>query len=126
METEKNIICTICPKSCRIKVVVSEKGDIISTTGHMCKRGLSYSNAEAIDPKRTLTTTVAVDYADYAVVSVKTDKPVPKKLIFACMDIIKNTKAATPVRSGDIIIRNILDTGADVVITRDIGEDILK
>lgn len=125
MENEKNIICTICPKSCRIKVTVSEKGDMISASGYLCKRGLYYSKEEAVAPKRTLTSTIAIEEADYPVVSVRTDKPVPKALLFECMDIIKKAKVRAPVKTGDTVIKNILNTGADVIITRDMGKNIL-
>lgn len=121
MDNEREIICTICPKSCRIKVSVSAKNGQVSVKGHMCKRGADYAREEALDPKRTITSTVIIQDAMYPVVSVRTDKPVPRTLIFDCMDLIKKVTVHAPVKTGDIVIKNILDTGADVIITKDMS-----
>ncbi len=112
----KSIICTVCPIGCNIEVELTEKKDnkeIISITGNTCKRGLIYAQNECINPKRTLTTTVFCDNGK--ILSVKTNTAVPKDLLFECMKEINKTVAKTPVKIGEVIIENILNTGADVV-----------
>ncbi len=109
----KSIICTVCPVGCNIEVEMNDNKEIISITGNTCKRGLVYATDECINPKRTLTTTVFLDNGK--ILSVKTSTAVPKDLLFECMKEINKTVAKAPVTIGDVIIENILNTGADVV-----------
>ena len=64
---------------------------------------------------RTVTSTARTSGG--GVVAVKTDRTIPKELMFDCMKEINKTVASLPVRVGDILIENILGTGANVVIT---------
>ena len=50
-------------------------------------------------------------------VPVKTDKAVPKMLIMKCMKIINKIEVEKPVKVGDTILENILETGANLVAT---------
>ena len=110
----KNVTCIVCPKGCKI-TVEHNNGDIIDISGHTCKRGYSYACDEAVDPKRTITTTMKNENG--ATVSVKTDKPIKKGLMFECMKVINSTVVEFPVRIGDILIKNILDTDVNIVAT---------
>ena len=53
-------------------------------------------------------------------VPVKTDKPIPKELVFQCMELLKDIKIQSPQKIGTIILNNILGTDANIVLTRDI------
>jgi len=59
-----------------------------------------------------------VDSTD--MVPVKTSKPIPKELIFKCMEEINKVIVNQSIKIGDVVIENILDTGADVVATRNV------
>jgi CxxC motif-containing protein len=52
--------------------------------------------------------------------SVKTSKPIPKEKIFKILKIIKNTSVNAPIEIGEIIIKNILNTGSDIIATKTI------
>ena len=52
--------------------------------------------------------------------SVKTSVPVPKELIREVMKQLANVEIEAPVKLGQIVIQNILGTGADVVATRSV------
>ena len=52
--------------------------------------------------------------------SVKTDGTVPKELIFDCMNVINRTTVEPNGLLGDVVIENILDTGVNVVLTRNV------
>ena len=110
----KNVTCIVCPKGCKI-TVEHNNGEIINVDGYTCKRGYSYACDEAVDPKRTITTTMKNENG--ATVSVKTDKPIKKGLMFECMEVIKSPVVEFPVRIGDILIKNILDTDVNIVAT---------
>ena len=51
----KEFICIVCPKGCRL--TVDDNGNV---SGNTCIRGEKYGKQEAIDPKRTLTSTVKI------------------------------------------------------------------
>ena len=112
---KKYITCIVCPRGCNIEI--DHKDDeVISITGYSCKRGLEYVNSELTDPRRTVTSTVRAENG--SVVAVKTNKAIPKKLIFECMDKINRVRPTLPIHVGDVIIKDILGTGADLVATQ--------
>lgn len=113
---QRKMTCIVCPLGCEMTVDVQD-GKIEHITGHSCKRGITYATDEVVDPRRTLTTTMRVLGGEFPVVSVKTDKPVPKGSLFACMKQINATVADAPVKIGDVLIENILGTGANIVAT---------
>ena len=110
--TERNLTCIICPMGCSI-TVKTEGNDIKEISGNTCKRGAAYAEAEITHPERTLTTTVRCE--DGQMLSVKTDRPVPKSALFDCMKLINAYTATLPVSVGDVLIRDVF--GSNVVAT---------
>ncbi len=110
---KKEFICIVCPRGCHI--TVHEDGSI---TGNMCKRGIEYVKTEMTAPKRIVTSTVRTVFSEMPRVSVKTDRPVPKELIMDVMKELSKVIITTPMSLGDVVIENILDTGANIVLTR--------
>ena len=113
----RELTCIVCPKGCQLTVELEGK-EIRSITGHTCKRGEEYANTECTAPRRTLTTTAPV--VGGGVVPVKTDGTVPKELLFECMALINKAYVPADAEVGYIVIKNILNTGADVVTTRNV------
>lgn len=111
------LICITCPRGCTLTVDV-EGTEIKSISGNFCSRGKKYAEDEIIAPKRSLTTSVKVNGGVHPVVPVKSNKPVPKEMIFDCIKVINSVSIDAPVKLGQVIIPNILDTGADIVITK--------
>lgn len=112
----RELTCIICPKGCQIRVELDESKRVLSVSGHTCKRGEDYANTECTAPKRTITSTVAVEGG--GVVPVKTDSTVPKELMMECMRVINSITAPKDTKLGDLLIKDILGTGANVVATR--------
>lgn len=56
-------------------------------------------------------------------VSVKTDKPIPKSLIPQLMELVKSLSVAAPVKIGQVLVPNILGTPANLVATKTVGRD---
>lgn len=108
---ERKMICIMCPMGCEL--TVSKNDDEISVTGNSCGRGLVFAREEITCPKRIVTTSVKTENG---VKSCKTTKPIPKDLMFDCVSEIEKLRLKD-AKFGDIIIKNVLDTGADVVIT---------
>ena len=113
----RDLTCIVCPKGCQLKVELEGK-NIISVSGYTCKRGLTYAETECTAPMRTLTTTAPVEGG--GVVPVKTDKPVPKELLFDCMKVVNSIQVSKDAKLGDIVIKNILGTDANIVTTRNV------
>ena len=113
----RDLTCIVCPKGCQLKVELEGK-KVISVEGYTCKRGLAYAEAECTAPMRTLTTTAPVEGG--GVVPVKTDRTVPKELLFECMAVVNKTRVPADARLGDVVVENILGTGANVVTTRNV------
>jgi len=110
---EKNLICIECPIGCEISVTI-ENDKVVSVKGNTCPRGKAYAEAEVICPKRVITTTVRTKSGK--IVAVKTNKPVPKDLIFDIMKKINQTTCEDNVNLGDVIVENIFDD-AHLIVT---------
>ena len=101
------LICIKCPRGCEITI----NGD--SITGNACPRGLEYAKEELTCPMRTVT---YLCKSGDLVIPVKTDKDVPKSKIFDVVNEISKLNIGD-AKIGDILIENVLGTGANVVVT---------
>ncbi|MDY4937370.1 MAG: DUF1667 domain-containing protein [Candidatus Onthovivens sp.] len=111
---KKEYICIVCPKGCHIVV----DGENIS--GYTCLRGLNYVKQESIDPRRTLTTTVKVNDENIRVCPVKSSDTLPKDKLFASMEEINKISVNLPIKLHQVVIKNILNTGVDIITTKEI------
>ncbi len=109
----KNLICIVCPNSCHLTVDETT----LKVTGNQCLRGVQFATAELTHPMRTLTTTVRTNLHGILVVAVKTTSELPKGLIFKAMEVINRQTVHEYLPSGSIVIKNILETGVDVITT---------
>ena len=112
----RELTCIVCPKGCQLKVELDDNKKVVSVEGYTCKRGLEYAKTEFTSPMRTLTTTAPIEGG--GVVPVKTDKPIPKDLLFECMKEINLSRVPPNAQVGYIVIENVFNTGANVVTTR--------
>lgn len=103
---------------CRLLTQI-ENGEVQSVSGNNCVRGAFYAKQEAVTPERILTCLMRASNRDTPI-SVKTTKAVPKHLMYQCTEIIYATHPEAPVKSGQVLISDILGTGADVIATRDL------
>ncbi|NLJ90465.1 MAG: DUF1667 domain-containing protein [Clostridiales bacterium] len=114
-----NLICINCPMGCRLEITITENGGWL-IEGNQCKRGLSYAQKELTAPTRTLTTTVKVKNSLLRRLPVKSSDGIPKEKIFEAMALINQVTVEPPISIGDIIIENILDTGVNIISSRDL------
>lgn len=112
----REMVCIVCPMGCHIKV--SKDKDNYTVTDNKCPRGKEYGIKELTNPTRVLTTTVKVKGGLLNRLPVKTKEAIPKNKIFECMKKIDSIEVSIPVSAGDIIIKDILDTGVDVIASR--------
>lgn len=109
------LICIVCPKGCHLKV---DEGHGFSVTGNICPRGAEYGRIELTKPTRVLTSTVRCVGGVYPRCPVKTDRPIPKGLLFDAMRILNGVTLAAPVALGQVVAENICGTGANFITTR--------
>lgn len=113
----KEIICTVCPRGCRI-TVQGDGENVLSAEGYGCKRGLEYAGTEYAHPVRILTTTVLVDGMENDLLPVRSAQPLPREKVFQCMEVIRSVRATLPVKCYDVIVSDICGTGVDIVATK--------
>jgi len=118
MEQNK-IICVSCPIGCRM-TIQSKDGKITSVIGNACPKGIKYAEEEFINPLRILPTTVKVIGGELPLVSVKTEKAIPKKLLLEAMAEIAEIEVNAPVKIGQVIKDDLMGTGVSLVATRNV------
>ncbi len=106
-------ICIMCPKGCGLEIEQTSTGVVVSN--NECKRGKIYGENEFLHPTRNVASLVYTKSG--CVVSVKTTNPIPKEMVMSVARELKLIKVENNVLPGDIICKNILDSGADIVCT---------
>ncbi len=115
----KDMICILCPLGCKMQV--SEKpgqADELAVRGIQCKKGKEYASEEFKNPTRTFTSTVVIHNAPLPRLPVRTNKPLPKGMVFDAMDVINAIELEAPVRMGDTIVEGLLGTDIDIIASR--------
>ncbi len=111
----REMTCIVCPLGCSLSIEL-EGGKVVSVKGNTCPRGEKYANEECTHPMRTITTTVRCQGGK--ILSVKTDRTIPKEKMFEAVEIINKAKPVLPISAVDVIIEDVF--GAKVVATRDL------
>jgi CxxC motif-containing protein len=111
------LICITCPKGCHLKV---DENNDFAVTGNSCPRGAEYGKNELKNPVRVLTSTVRTTSKEYPRCPVKTKGAIPKDKMFETMSLLDNITLTPPIKLGDIVIENILNTGINLVTCKDI------
>ena len=119
--TTKNLTCIVCPRGCTLTVTLDSalENPVVSVEGQGCKRGVDYATAECTHPTRVLTTTAPT--VDGGVIPCKTDRAIPRELLFEAMKAVNSLSAPAVVRIGDVLLPDLLGTGANIVATANRG-----
>ncbi|MBP3919501.1 MAG: DUF1667 domain-containing protein [Clostridia bacterium] len=116
MNTTVKKTCIVCPMGCHLEAEVSDNGEILSVSGNTCKRGDAYIRTELTDPRRTLTSTVRLCGAGAErYLPVKTTGGISKARLMEAMKALGEITVTAPVTRGDVIVKNFLGEGADLV-----------
>ncbi len=115
------LTCIMCPIGCNLKVEHEGK-NVISVTGNTCPRGKVYGTNEIGNPMRVVTSSVLVEGSKNGsvLVSCKTAGDIPKAKIKDAALALKGVKVKAPVHIGDVLVRNVADTGVDIIATRNV------
>lgn len=107
------LVCIRCPRGCHLTVTKLKDGTV-KVEGNSCPRGEEYGISEMTRPQRTITT---VKKTDFGTISLVTSKPIDKKLYFDVLRKIKEKPVPKNPKPEDIFIKNILNSGVDIVIS---------
>lgn len=119
--------CTTCPSECLLTVEVERDADghvaeVLSVTGNSCPRGDKFAHQELTCPMRVLTTTVAVSGGNEALLPVRTAEAIPLELHAQAMALIRSLVVEAPIRMGDAILPNLLNTNINLIASMDIDQ----
>lgn len=117
--------CTTCPSECLLTVEVKREAnghvaEVRSVTGNSCPRGDKFAHQELTCPMRVLTTTVAVSGGDETLLPVRTAEAIPLELHAQAMALIRGLEVKAPIRMGDVVLEDLLNTGIDLIASMDI------
>lgn len=116
---ERELTCIGCPMGCQITVHLDDSGSFLSSEGFTCKIGERYAKEEVTAPTRMVTALMKVEGSDMPL-SVKTDHPIAKELIFDCLAEIAKTTVHAPLRIGEIVLPNVCKTDVNIIAARNI------
>ena len=119
---EKEMICISCPIGCHLRVSYNENEVItpesIQVQDNKCPRGLIYGKEEILAPKRVVTASCAIESVLMDRIPVKSTGAVMKEEINGLLTDLYRVKLQSPVKMGDVIIRDYKESGIDIVTTR--------
>lgn len=118
----KELVCIVCPRGCRM--LIEGEGENIKITGNSCKRGFNFAISEMTAPKRTICTTVKTIFKEVPVIPCRVSTDIPKDKIFDIMKEINSFTLKDRIGRGDVIIKDVLGLGADIIATSDILKKI--
>lgn len=120
----QTMVCINCPRGCTM--TVTKNGDEIKVSGNFCKRGEQFAVNELTCPMRTICTTVKTSFKEVPVIPCRVSTDIPKDRIFDVMKEINSVIISAPIGRGDVIIKDVLGTGADVIATSDVLRQTVK
>lgn len=117
----RTFTCIMCPRGCEIEAEFTE-GRVLSAKGNACPKGLDYVTQELTNPMRNIATSVLVEGGELELASVRLTGPIPKARIFDVMEQIRKVKVQAPVKTGQVLIPDVLGLGSDVIITKNVNK----
>ena len=87
--------------------------------GWSCRKGEKYAHQEHTDPRRVIATTVRVSGGLWSKLPVKTSDDIPKDLVRDIVQAARSVTVTAPIYMGDVIVKDVLSTGVDIVASRD-------
>lgn len=116
---KKEMVCILCPLGCKMQVQKKPcTTEELSVRGQKCGLGVDYAFDEYTNPTRTVTSTVVIHNALLPRLPVKTDKPIPKNLVFEVLKEIAGVEVTGPVKIGTVLIEKLLGTDSNLIATR--------
>ncbi|CCQ92802.1 conserved hypothetical protein [[Clostridium] ultunense Esp] len=111
--------CKVCPIGCEL-IIFENKSTPSGYTveGNSCGKGIEFGIKEITEPSRILTGRVLLRNGTIKHLPVKTTGVIPKDKVDEVMKIFNTVEVTGPIKRGDIVIKNILGLGVDVIAAR--------
>lgn len=122
MSEKREYTCIVCPNGCTLQVE-TEEGDkprFLSVRGNLCPRGAAWAKQEVEDPRRTISTNVALRGGTLPVVSVRTLDAVPLADIMKLRQALRKVVLQAPVHIGQIAAVDPGGVKCRVAVTRNV------
>lgn len=119
--TQPEIVCIGCPMGCRVTLKVGPDLQVKGMAGNRCHQGKKYVLAEFTNPVRVFTSTVLTE-GGRRVLPVKTDRPVHRTKLKEIARFLAELRVKPPVKIGQVIARDVLGTGANLIATRSLSD----
>lgn len=94
----------------------------MSISGNKCDEGIIYAKKEINNNKDIFTTLIRIKGANCNVVPVKSSKAIDKRLWVECSKALSMLHVGAPIKIGDIVCHNLLNTGVDIICTKNINK----
>lgn len=117
---KRTFTCIVCPNGCEIEAEY-DGTQVRGVTGNLCPKGIAYVTQELVDPRRTIATSVPVEGGEIPLTSVRLTAAIPKARIFDAMNEINRQHLTAPIRIGDVVIKDLLGLGSDVIVTKNVN-----
>jgi len=95
---------------------IGSDSQIKNMVGNRCKEGKKYVAAELRNPVRFFTSIILAEDSR-CILSIKTDRPIPKSQLQDLARFVARMKVKPPVEMGQEIVHDILGTSANLVST---------
>lgn len=115
-------ICRECNKKC-ILCLNSYMGEI-EVSGNKCIKGIDYGKKYIINKKGIFTTIVRIKGSDCTVVPVKSSDIIEKEKWVAISRALCRIYVGAPIKAGDVICKNILNTGVDIICSKTVNKKV--
>ena len=119
-ELENQVVCNKCEEYCVIDIKTED--EVVEIIGNKCNEGIEFSEDYLKNSMDVLTTLVRIKGGQVKVVSVKSDKPIEKKLFLKCSRALSRINAGAPIKIGDVVCKNILNLGVDIICTKNVDK----
>jgi CxxC motif-containing protein len=114
----RGFVCIACPIGCPL-VLTHEGREVLEVHGNACDRGAKYARQEFTDPRRALSTTVAIAGARSPRLPVKASRPIPKERVRDAVRALRALRVEAPVERGRVLVCDFLgEHGLEVVACR--------
>ena len=122
MNNNREIVCIVCPNGCRMNVQIDADNKVSLVENALCEKGKTYAIDEIQFPKRSLTSTIRVIGGELPLVSVRSDKPIPKEKIQRALAELRKIELKAPVSYHQVVISDLLGIGANIITTKEVLE----
>jgi CxxC motif-containing protein len=123
MKKKHDLVCINCPLSCSIELS-EENGEVLEISGADCKVGVKYAEEEFRNPRRMVSTTVKVEGGVLPLLPVASVSPIPKSMVREAVRALAGVVLAAPIADGQVVYRDILGTGVDIVSSRRLEAEV--